>query len=56
MLSRFLFGRPVEELLARFKRVEQVTDLNVSVIVRNHRGLGIPIVIAEKRTWRDERT
>ncbi len=46
---QFLFGVPMEDLLARFEQVAQSANLRVQVVMRKHGILDIPIMIAEKQ-------
>ena len=48
-VSRFLFGLPLEEMLAHFELSAPEIGLDLQVQMRRHAGLEIPIMVAEKR-------
>jgi ubiquinone/menaquinone biosynthesis C-methylase UbiE len=48
-VDRFLFGLPMEDLLAPYKRLAQSANLSVQVIIRKHGVFDLPIIIAEKQ-------
>lgn len=48
-VTQYFFGLSMEDLLARFRKLEHLTALEVRVIMRKQLGLEIPVLIAEKR-------
>jgi ubiquinone/menaquinone biosynthesis C-methylase UbiE len=44
-----ILGPPLEDMLAHFSQLEQLTGFTLRVVTRRHMALDVPILIAEKR-------